>query len=243
MKGLQKKINYIMSTTISYIPSSDSGRVIWMNNFSSKIGNYASLVGITAAEVTAIQKDATMFNYVINMLESYKQTLNNITSYKNLLKHAVGQQHLGALPAPPTLPTTPVLVTEGVFDRVSNFVKRVKSSSNYNEAMGNDLGIIAPVQTFDVNTMQPELKVTLDGDRPHIKCAKGYSDAVDLYVDRKDGAGFVLIGRLTKPDYIDVVSLAANVSLAEWDYKARYVIANDVVGIMSAVASIVVKKQ
>lgn len=232
-----------MSTTISYIPSSDSGRVIWMNNFSSKIVNYATQVGITAAEVTAIQKDAAMFNYVINMLEGYKQTLNNITSYKNLLKHAVGQQHLGALPTPPSLPTAPALVTEGAFDRVSNYVKRIKSSANYNEAMGNDLGIIAPVQTFDASTMQPELKVTLDGDRPHIKCAKSYSDAIDLYVDRKDGAGFVLIGRLTKPDYIDIVSLPANVSLAEWDYKARYVIANEVVGVMSAIASIVVKKQ
>lgn len=54
--------------------------------------------------------------------------------------------------------------------------------------MGNDLGIIAPVQTFDANTMQPELKVTLDGDRPHIKCSKGSSDAIDLYVDRKKTA-------------------------------------------------------
>ena len=155
----------------------------------------------------------------------------------------MGQQHLGALPTAPTLATAPAVVSEGVFDRISKLVKRIKASTSYTEAMGNDLGIIAPVQTFDANTMQPELKVTLDGDRPHIKCSKGYSDAIDLYVDRKDGAGFVLIGRLTKPDYIDIVSLSANVSLAEWDYKARYVIANDVVGLMSAVTSIVVKKQ
>jgi hypothetical protein len=231
-----------MSTTISYIPSSDSERGIWMNNFSSKINTYATQVGITAAEVTAIQKDAAMFTFVINMQETFKQTLNYITSYKNILKHAVGQQHLGALPTAPTLPTVPALVPEGVFDRVANFVKRIKASANYTEAIGNDLGIIAPVQVFDASTMQPELKVTIDGDRPHIKCTKGYSDAIDLYVDRKDGAGFVLIGRLTKPDYIDIVSLPANTALAEWDYKARYVIENNTVGIMSSIASIVVKK-
>ena len=61
--------------------------------------------------------------------------------------------------------------------------------------------------------MQPDLKVSLDADRPHIKCSKGYADAIDLYVDRKDGAGFVLIGRLLKLDYIDVVSLPANTVL------------------------------
>lgn len=231
-----------MALNISYIPTSDSERNVWYGNFSTKINTYAALVGITAAEVTAIQKDAAMFNYIINMAEAYKQTVNNITSYKNLLKHAVGQQHLGALPVAPTLSAAPASVPEGVFDRVGKYVKRIKASANYTEAMGQDLGIIAPVQTIDITSMQPDLKVSLDADRPHIKCSKGYADAIDLYVDRKDGAGFILIGRLLKLDYIDVVSLPANTLLAEWDYKARYVIGNDVVGLMSAVVSVVVKK-
>ena len=231
-----------MNTTISYIPNSDSDRNVWLNNFSTKINTYATLVGVTAAEVTAIQKDTAMCTYIINMLEAYKQTVNNITSYKNLLKHAVGQQHLGAIPIAPTLATAPATVAEGVFDRVSKIVKRIKASANYTEAMGNDLGIIAPVQTFDPNTLQPELKVNLDAGRPHIKCSKGYADAIDLYVDRKDGLGFVLIGRLLKLDYIDVIGLPANTLLAEWDYKAMYVIGNSNVGLMSGVVSVVVKK-
>lgn len=101
-----------MNTSISYIPNSDSDRTVWLNNFSTKINTYATLVGLTAAEVTAIQKDAAMYVYVINMLEVYKQTVNNITSYKNLLKHAVGQQHLGALPTAPTLATAPTVCWE-----------------------------------------------------------------------------------------------------------------------------------
>ena len=231
-----------MSTTISFIPNGDADKGIWLSNFNAKLPTYANLVGITAAEVTAIQKDTAMFQYILSMLEAHKQTVNNITSYKNLLKHAVGQQHLGAIPSPPTLGTAPATVPEGVFDRISKLVKRIKASANYTEAMGNDLGIIAPTQTIDIATMQPDLKVSLDADRPHIKCSKGYADAIDLYVDRKDGAGFVLIGRLLKLDYIDVVSLPTNTVLAEWDYKARYVIGNDPVGLMSAVVSVVVKK-
>lgn len=231
-----------MSTTISFIPNGDADKGIWLGNFNTKLPNYANLVGVTAAEVTAVQKDTAIYQYVLSMLEAHKQTVNNITSYKNLLKHAVGQQHLGALPSSPVLGTAPSTVPEGVFDRISKLVKRIKASANYTEAMGQDLGIIAPVQTIDISSLQPDLKVNLDADRPHIKCSKGYADAIDLYVDRKDGAGFVLIGRLLKLDYIDVVSLPANTVLAEWDYKARYVIGNDAVGLMSPVVSVVVKK-
>ena len=183
-----------------------------------------------------------MFLYILNMHEAYKQTVNNISAYKNLLKHAVGQQHLGALPVAPILPTAPAIVAEGVFDRISNVVKRAKAHANYTDAIGNDLGIIAPTQTIDVNAMQPDLKITIDAGRPHIKCNKSYADAIDLYVDRNDGAGFVLIGRLLKLDYIDVVNLPLNTALAEWHYKAMYVIGNDNVGLMSPIVSIVVKK-
>ncbi len=231
-----------MSLNVSYIPSSDADKVIWFSNFSSKIGTYAAAVGVTAAEVTSVQKDYAMFSYMMNMLEAYKQTVNNITSYKNLLKHAVGQQHLGAIPVLPTLATAPASVTEGVFDRISKLVKRVKASVSYTDAMGQDLGIIAPVQTIDVSTLQPDLVVKLDAGRPHIKCTKGIADAIDLYVDRKDGAGFTLIGRLLKTDYIDTTNLPANTVLAEWDYKAMYVIGNDNVGLMSSVVGVVVKK-
>ena len=225
-----------------FIPSGDSEKVVWLNNFTTKMSLYAAQLGVTTAELTALQKDNAYFTYLISMMEVYRQNLLNLSSYKNMLKHAVGQQHIGALPVLPNLGTAPPSVPEGVFDRVSKLVTRVKASLNYTDAIGNDLGVIAPTQTIDLATLQPELKITIDGDRPHIKCSKGYADAIDLYADRKDGAGFVLIGRLTKPDYIDVVDLPANTVLAEWDYKARYVIANNVVGVMSTIASVIVKK-
>jgi len=231
-----------MNTIGNYIPNSDADRNIWFGNFSAKIGTYATLLGITPADVTSVQKDYAMFSFIISLLELYKQTVNNITAYKNQLKHAVGQQHIGAIPALPALPVAPALVSEGVFDRVSKLVKRIKASANYTDAIGHDLGIIAPTQTIDVTSLQPDLLIKLDAGRPHIKCVKSVADAIDLYVDRKDGAGFVLIGRLLKTDYIDTTNLPANTVLAEWDYKAMFVIGNDNIGLMSPVVSVVVKK-
>ncbi|MEO8761619.1 MAG: hypothetical protein ABI388_09345 [Bacteroidia bacterium] len=231
-----------MSTTINYIPTGDADRLIWFGNFQSKISIYAVSVGITAAEVTSVQKDYAMFLYIMNILEIYKQTVNNLVAYKSLLKHAVNQQHLGAIPTLPALGTAPAAVTEGVFDRVSLLAKRIKASINYTDAMGQDLGIIAPVVHVDLNNLQPLLTITLDAGRPHIKCNKGVTDGIDLYVDRNDGAGFLLLGRLLKLDYIDVANLPSTTPIAEWDYKAIYVIGNDNVGLMSAVASVLVKK-
>lgn len=231
-----------MNLKSNYLPSTDAEKVVWVNNFASKIGGYATTLGITTAEVTSVTSDKNYFQFLVNMLDSYKQTVNNITSYKNLLKHASGGQHLGAIPTPPALGTAPTAVPEGVFDRISKLVQRIKASANYTESIGNDLGIIAPVNSIDVNTMQPDLKLKLDAGRPHIKCAKGVADAIDLFVDRNDGTGFKLLGRLLKTEYIDTANLPTGVALAEWRYKAMFVIGNDNVGIMSNIESIVVKQ-
>ena len=228
--------------TQKFIPSSDADKGVWLNNYTVKLSLYAALLGITPAELIALQKDNAMFQYVIGMTESYKQTLVNITGYKNMLKHAVGQQHIGALPVPPTLPTAPAAVPEGIFDRVSKLTVRIKASTNYTDNIGSDLGIISATPTIDVDSIQPEISIKLDVGRPHLKWKKGNADAIDLYADRNDGAGFVLLGRLMRNEYIDVTSLPSTKLLDEWHYKGIYVIADSPVGLYSKVTSILVKK-
>lgn len=227
---------------ITYIPSSDSDKGIWIENFSTKLGTHGPALGISAAEITSTQKDAAMYKHTLNVQELVKQTLQNITGYKSLLKHAVGQQHLGAFPTLPALPATPATVPEGVFDRVSKLVQRIKASAAYTDNIGADLGIIAPATTTNIDEMQPDIKIKLDAGRPHLKWTKGEADALDLFVDRNDGAGFVLLGRLMRNEYIDIASLAANKVIDEWHYKGIYVIADAQVGQYSAASSIMVKK-
>ncbi len=230
-------------STISFIPASDNDKVIWLNNFSTKIGTYATSVGVTAAEVTAVQKDAAMYQYIINLQEIYKQTLKNITGYKKLLKKASGQEHLGAnIPALPVLSTAPAVVPEGIFDRVSKLAARIKASINYTANVGADLGIVAPSSTFDVSTLQADLRVNLDAGRPHLKWTKGESDALDLYADRNDGSGFALVGRFMRNEYIDITNLATGKVIDEWSYKGIYVIADTQVGVMSSTVSVSVKR-
>ena len=64
----------------------------------------------------------------------------------------------------------------------------------------------------------------------------------ERYALHNDGAGFVLLGRLLRNEYIDITNLAANKVLDEWHYKAIYVIADQQVGQYSTVVDIMVKK-
>jgi hypothetical protein len=229
--------------TKSYLPSTDADRVIWLNNFSAKIGTYASVAGITPAEVTSVRNDAAFYSYIENMVESYKQVTKNVVGYKSQLKHAVAQEHIGVIPPLPTFGPAPTTVPEGIFDRVIKIVARIKSSLGYNnDTIGQDLGIVAPSSVFDITTLRPLLKVRLDAGRPLIKCAKNDTDGIDLYADRNDGTGFQLVGRLFKTEFIDTANLPTGTVLAEWSYKAMYVIGNDNVGLMSSVESVLVKR-
>lgn len=225
-----------------FIPSSDSEKVVWLNNFTTKMGLYATPLGVTTAELTSLQKDNAFFQYIISVMEVYRQNVLNMAGYKNMLKKAVGQQHIGAMPVLPTLPAAPPAVPEGVFDRVSKLVIRIKASLNYTDNIGSDLGVISPVETIDVATMQPDIKINLEVGKPHLKWKKGYADALDLYVDRNDGVGFVLIGRLTRNEYLDVVSLPSSKVFDEWQYKGIYVIADTPVGLFSKITSVDVKR-
>lgn len=225
-----------------FIPASDSEKGIWLNNYTIKLAIYATLLGFTPAEIAALQKDNTFFQYLISTIEVFRQYLLNLIGYKNMAKHALINQHIGALPTVPSLGTPPTAAAEGIFDRVSKMAIRIKAHPNYTDNIGADLGIISPVTTVDIATMKPDITVRLDVGKPHLKWVKGYSDSLDMYVDRNDGAGFVLLGRFTKNECIDIVTLGAGKVYDEWKYKGIYVISDTQVGLYSNVVSIDVKK-
>jgi hypothetical protein len=231
-----------MGTLNRYIPSSDADKGIWLNNFTTKMSLYAAQLGVTPAELTALQKDNTAFQYIINTMESYRQYVLNLAGYKNMMKHASSSQHIGNLPVMPTLPAAPPMVTEGIFDRVSKMVTRIKASLNYSDNIGSDLGVIAPSSTVDISTLQPFINIKIDVGKPHLKWVKGVADAIDLYADRNDGNGFVYVGRLSRNEYLDITPMAANKVYNEWKYKAIFVISDAQVGLYSMIQSIDIKK-
>ena len=227
---------------IDFIPTNDQGKADFLDNLALKINGYATLFGLTPAEVASVQADATMFNYILDMQEAYKTFKQNLTSYKNMLRDG-DPDLLGPFPVSPVLAAPPPLVTKNIFRRTRRLVERIKAASAYNEAIGEDLGIVGDEQVFDIPSLKPLLKSRLDAGRPLIIWTKGPADALDIYVDRQDGAGFVFLATDTKPDYLDTVDHPEGVDSAVYDYKAIYRIDDEQVGQFSDPIRVTVTKQ
>ena len=96
---------------------------------------------------------------------------------------------------------------------------------------------------IDIPNLKPMLTSRLDGGRPMIIWFKGPADSINIYVDRKNGKGFVYLATDSQPDYLDPFPMRDDVPAVVWDYKAIYRIADEPVGQFSDVISVTVTKQ
>src|SRR3989339_593979 len=227
-----------------FIPDGDQAKVGFIVNLGAKMPDHAATLSITPAEVTSVQADAAMFKYLMDMQEAYKTNKQEVTGYKNVLRDGPLGAPLGAVPVGPTLPVPPAAVSAGIFIRISQLVSRIKGNPAYNkQTIGEDLGIVGDEQVIDIPNLKPILKSRLDAGRPMIIWKKGPADAIDIYVDRKDGAGFVFLVTDTFPDYLDTFPVPAGVQTAVWDYKAVYSINDEQVGQFSDPMPVTVSRQ
>lgn len=222
----------------SYIPLADADRVVWLNNFSNRIGQYAVSLGLVPAEISSIENDAQMFSYSVMLQNTAHQYWIAVAGLKNQLLSSPQQVPAPALPAMPSAGIPPAPVNSGIFNRIILLVNRIKQSGAYTPTMGQDLNIIAPVSTITPNDMIPNLGIRIDEGHPLLKWTKGNADAVHLFVDRRDNNGFVLLAKVIRNNYMDLAEIPAGDFTAIWDYKARYLIGDDEVGQFSPVISI-----
>jgi len=109
----------------------------------------------------------------------------------------------------------------------------------YTEIIGKDLGIIPPKTNKNAAySIKPEIVIWLDADRPVIKWKKLGIEALDIYVDRGDGAGFVLVGTTSRAKFVDMSPLPKVLTL--WTYKVVYKKGNKQIGEASNPCSIAV---
>lgn len=225
-----------MST--SYIPVADADRVVWLNTFSTRIGQYAVALGLLPTEVTSIQRDAQMFSYSVMLQDMAHQYWTATTGLKKQLRSSPQQIAAPALPAMPAAGIPPAAVNSGIFNRMILLVNRIKQSSAYTPTMGQDLNVIPTVSTVNPNDMIPNLSIRIEAGHPLLKWKKGDADGVQLYVDRRDTNGFVALAKVFRNNYLDVMGIPTGDFTATWDYKARYLIGDDEVGLFSPVISI-----
>jgi len=226
-----------------FVEKTDEGFETQVDNFCNKIDGYAASLGVGAGQVTSIKDDRNMFKFLMLMRESYKTKTQDVTRYKNILRKGPTGTPLGVVPFPPVFAASPAVVASNIEDRFRKLVAQIKASPNYNDAIGEDLGIVGDENAVDPSTLKPILIGALDAGRPLIKWTKGTADSIDIYVERIAGAGFTFLANDTQPDYIDTFPIPDGVTTAKWSYKAIYKIGDEVVGSYSEPISITVTRQ
>ncbi|MEY4916664.1 MAG: hypothetical protein RL616_577 [Verrucomicrobiota bacterium] len=228
-----------------YYPHRQADEIVWLTNFINKISTYATTLGLTAGQVTAIKADCL---WLIYLLQIWLPAVRNwAQSGTDALKEAQSGTGSSAQVLPvftaPTVPTGTAAALPGALLRVFTFVQDIKESGKATEAIATDLGIIGGEVTGpDPATLKPVISATVSGGQVLIKWGWGghgaFLDSCEIHVDRNDSHGFVLLTIDTTPNYTDTQSFPA--APTSWSYRAIYRTGDQRTGLWSATVSVAV---
>ena len=220
-----------------YLPSDDAGKLAWHTNLTVKLPSYKTVLNLSDADIASLQADNAFWAFVLNANNQVAAYAKQWTAYKNTARSG-GDTSLAILPVAPNFSGAPAPVAPDIFGRATALVARIRTAPGYTTAIGQALQIIGADNPVDPSTLKPVLDVELDAGQVNICWLKQGMDALELWVDRGDGKGFVFLAIDSIPDYTDTQSLPA--TAAAWKYKGIYILADQRVGSWSDVVSIAV---
>ncbi len=238
-----------------YFPTNTAERVLWLENYRSKLSGHAPTLGLTPAECAASIADARWVIYVLGSwlpaTRDYLAACTAAAAQVMLADDGSNTNPLQVLPlfVVPALPgvvgpdPAVVPVKMGAVSRIFRTVAQLKKASSYDAVHGQDLGIIGTEDSGpDFALLKPVLSVSiLNGHVKIIWNWGGYTlwlDACEIQVDRGDGTGWQLLVIDTAPNHTDPAALPA--ALTKWKYRAIYNVDGHRVGLWSEEASLVV---
>jgi hypothetical protein len=224
----------------NYISQNDALFAGQMQTFKTNIGGYATLLGVSPAQMAAQAADADYFAYVVAGQETMQNEAQQWTAWRDLIRGG-GTAPASGAPVAPVLPASVPAVAPGVEVRFRALVKQLKANANYNVGIGEALGIEGAVQSGpDLTTIQPQFEVSLVGGQVLVgwgwQGQGHFLDSCELQVDR--GQGFGLLAQDTTPGYTDTQPLPA--APTKWTYRAIYRVGDNRVGQWSNPVSIMV---
>ena len=211
-----------MSTKEPIIPTTKNDQISWFHNFVLKLPAHATELGLTAAQIAANQADYAMAAYVVEGVVLAKSELAKKVAFKNEMLDGNEHSALRAAPATATLPVAPAAVAEGINKRLADTIILIKGNKNYTAAIGEDLGIEAREASKAKAIAQPTLTISSEGGKITLKWKKNGFKAIDIYVDRNDGKGFVFLMTSLSTSFSDNYELPTGVTVGSMSYKARY---------------------
>lgn len=223
-------------------PRGDADLMVWLNNFADKINKYTATLGLTPADVTAVQDDAAMLDYLVgNFLPAYKSGMLSCTAYKNLILDGPLGTPGGDLPTPPDAGTPPKMIQPGVIPRLRKLLQRIQGSTGYTEAIGEDLGITGTTDgaaALDPATAKPTARaVALPKSEVRIEFDKRRFDGVVIEARHPGEKDWSRLGTDNYSPYLDTRTPTTPGQPEIREYRLRYILRDEEVGEWSDIIS------
>lgn len=222
----------------SYLPKSDPALRAWLNNLNTKIGAYATKYVVTTAEQDDIEAAATDFAAMLDYADAVTAYGQNITARKNELRDGVPA---GGTPSVATAPPTPPTLTcvPGFVGRITSICNRIKGSTQYTVADGEDLGLEGAPVELDLNTVQPRISaINVFEDKVVLDWVKGRLQGV-IVQSSPDGSTWTQRDKDFRSPWEDTAPNRGNE--AEWRYyRLRYLYRDQPVGKYSEISKVLV---
>ena len=223
-------------STITFMPSTDSGKADLLNHLSTALPQYATLLNMTADDLNLLNADSASFRYALQSTSDMQAYSQSWTNYKNQLRD--GTSGAAGWPVPPALAhPIPSAVNPGIVPRLSAMVGLIKANKNYTDAIGKDLWLIGSAHVIDPSAWKPILSTQNQAGHPIIVWTKGNAAAIEIWVDRGDGNNFGFLTINTEPNTMDKWPLPVPGKSQTWQYKAIYLLHDEQVGQWSDVMS------
>ncbi len=223
--------------------SIDHLRLEWLLNFYNKLTELKEFLDISDEELNSIRNDLKMYHFSLKRIEFAKRQFrrNNLVkdyyAYGEKIEEQETLSDLDEIEVPQN-------VKPGIFKRISEYVEHLKNTPQFCRQIDQSLALYRFKVLFDISvTLEPQLQIFLDGGRPLIRLMNPKADSLDLFVDRKDGRGFVFLANHTLKDFIDTHPIPPSSSMVVWQYIAIFKIGEDQVGNFSDPISINVQRE
>jgi len=209
---------------IMRIEASEGPLAAQMNQFTSEISNYESLLGLDPDEVIAFKKLNNFVQFAFPWQGTIQAYAHSFTSYKRQLHFGPSEALMGALPVLPVYPAViPDIPLGNARTQFSNIIQNCMKSPNFTRDIGIILDILEPEVAEKPEEATPVLTVKhTTGGHPILHTVKGNFGGYEVWKDLIDGKGYHKIDTSLYADYIDNSQLPAIGVAQTWKYKIIY---------------------
>ncbi len=191
-----------------FIPKPEAEKVEWYNNLSTKAAAQGTALGLNAAQITELQSICSGIKTAIKA-NSDAQTAAQTAKTAKDQKISDGEKQLRA------------------------FIRTIKASSGYSDAVAKDFLIVGEESVFDASTYKPVIKAKVMPGRVVVDFVKSKLNGVNIYVRLKGQTSWTKLAYDSYSPYEDNRPLALANTPEHREYMAIGVMQDEEVTLQS----------